>query len=198
LENVNHGTEFLADDALQRIEALSQIKLDSKGKEYCLITDNEKQNLQIRRGTLLPEEIKLMAEHVAVTWEMLSELTFPKKYKNVAFYASSHHEKLNGKGYPRGLTADEMPLQARIIAVADIYEALTAGDRPYKKAKTLSESLKIMAFCVKAGELDGDILDFFIDSGLYMDYANKFMDDKQIDTIDIVSLKQIYHSEQKA
>ncbi len=198
LENVNHGTEFLADSDFERIEVLAQIKFDYKGKEYYLINDNEKRNLQIRRGTLLAEEIKLMAEHVSVTWEMLSDITFPKKYKNVAFYASSHHEKLNGKGYPRGLTADEMPLQARIIAVADIYEALTAGDRPYKKAKTLSESLKIMATCVKFGELDGDILDFFLDSGLYMDYANRFMDDKQIDQIDIATLKQIYHIELNA
>jgi len=192
IERVNVGGEFLPDADVERLSRLAEIHIEYEGEDYLLITDEEKRNLQIRRGTLMPEEIKVMSQHVSVTWEMLSELTFPKKYANVAFYAATHHEKLNGKGYPRGLTAEQLPLQSRIIAVADIFEALTAADRPYKKAKTLSESLKIMAFCVKDGDLDADLLDFFLDSGLYMDFANRYMHSDQIDTPDLPALKKIY------
>jgi HD-GYP domain-containing protein (c-di-GMP phosphodiesterase class II) len=192
VEKINEGGEWLPDDVLDRISALGKINFEYEGMHYCLISEDEMMNLQIRKGTLLKEEIKKMSQHVSVTWEMLSQLTFPKKYANVAKYASQHHEKLNGTGYPNGLTADEIPVQSRIIAVADIFEALTAADRPYKKAKTLTESLKIMAFCVKDGELDKDLVDFFLDSGLYLDFANKFMDPAQIDSPDIEALKKIY------
>lgn len=197
LERVNMGGEFLPDADIARIEALANIKLDCNGKTYHVLEENEKQNLLIRRGTLMPEEIKSMSAHVSVTWEMLSKLSFPQKYKNVAFYAATHHEKLNGKGYPWGLKGDELPLQSRIIAVADIFEALTSADRPYKKAKTLAESLKIMAFCVRDGDLDADLLDFFLDSGLYLEYANENMFKKQVDEVDIPALKQIYRSAPK-
>ncbi|MDZ4183243.1 MAG: HD domain-containing phosphohydrolase, partial [Candidatus Cloacimonadaceae bacterium] len=146
IKRINIGGEFVPDADLERIERIAGIDFEYAGKRYLLITEDEKTNLQIRRGTLTPTEMKQMSAHVSVTWEMLSQLSFPKKYKNVAFYASTHHEKLNGKGYPLGLTADDLPLQSRIIAVADIFEALTAADRPYKKAKTLTESLRIMAF----------------------------------------------------
>ena len=192
IQTVNQGGEWLPDDVIKRISALAEINFEYQGLHYYLISEDEMKNLQIRKGTLMPEEIKQMSQHVSVTWEMLSQLTFPKKYANVATYASQHHEKLNGKGYPLGLTAEQIPMQSRIIAVADIFEALTAADRPYKKAKTLSESLKIMAFCVKDGDLDKDLVEFFIDSGLYKDFADNFMDAKQIDNPDIASLKKIY------
>ncbi len=192
LERVNVGGEFLPDADIERIEKISRIHLEYDGKQYRLLEDEEKYNLLIRRGTLLPEEIKKMSAHVSVTWDMLSKLSFPKKYKNVAFYASTHHEKLNGKGYPWGLTAEKLPLQSRIIAVADIFEALTSADRPYKKAKTLSESLKIMAFCVKDGDLDANLLDFFLDSGLYLEFARNNMHESQVDAVDIDALKRLY------
>jgi HD-GYP domain-containing protein (c-di-GMP phosphodiesterase class II) len=136
-----------------------------------------------------------MDDHVSVTWEMLSQLTFPKKYQNVALYAASHHEKLNGKGHPFGFTAEQLPLQSRILAVADIYEALTSADRPYKKAKSLGESLKIMAFFVKDGELDGDLLDYFIDSGLYLEFAHQYMKPEQVEEVNVAAIKKIYHPE---
>lgn len=195
VKNVNVGGEFLADAAFQRLDELALINFEHEGHVYLLITEEEKNNLQIRKGTLLPEEFKVIAQHVSVTWEMLSELTFPKKYANVATYAASHHEKLNGKGYPRGLSADELPLQSRILAIADIFEALTAADRPYKTPKTLTESLKIMAWGVKDGELDGNLLDFFIDSGLYLDFAKKYMRCRQIDNPDLKAIKRIYKPE---
>ena len=103
--------------------------------------------------------------------------------------------RLNGKGYPQGLTAEQLPLQSRILAVADIFEALTAADRPYKKPKTLSESLQIMAIGVKNGELDPHLLDLFLDSGLYLEYAKENMLPEQIDTPDHEAIKKIYRPE---
>ena len=195
ISRLNFGGEFVPDADLERVAKIASIKLSYQDKDYILLSENETVNLQIRRGTLTSDEMKQMSAHVSVTWDMLSQLSFPKKYKNVAFYASTHHEKLNGKGYPKGLTADDLPLQSRIIAVADIFEALTAADRPYKKAKTLSESLKIMAFCVKDGDLDQDLLDFFMDSGLYLDFAKQYMKEDQIDSVDIEALKKLYQKQ---
>jgi len=192
ITKVNQGGEWLSDEVVDRISALAEINFEYEGLHYFLISEDEKNNLQIRKGTLMPEEIKKMAQHVSVTWEMLSRLTFPKKYANVATYAAQHHEKLNGTGYPHGLTAEQIPMQSRIIAIADIFEALTAPDRPYTKAKTLSQALNIMAKCVKDGELDRDLVDFFLESGLYLDFANEYMDPAQIDDPDIKALKSIY------
>jgi len=192
ITKVNQGGEWLSDEVVDRISALAEINFEYEGLHYFLISEDEMKNLQIRKGTLMPEEIKEMAQHVSVTWEMLSRLTFPKKYANVATYAAQHHEKLNGTGYPHGLTAEQIPMQSRIIAIADIFEALTAPDRPYTKAKTLSQALNIMAKCVKDGELDRDLVDFFLESGLYLDFANEYMDPAQIDDPDIEALKSIY------
>jgi len=192
VQRVNIGGEFLPDADLERINRLANVNFSYENERYLLILEEEKSNLQIRRGTLTPDEMKLMAAHVSVTWDMLSQLTFPRKYRNVAFYAATHHEKLNGRGYPNGIDGSKLPLQSRIIAVADIFEALTSADRPYKKAKTLSESLRIMAFCVKDGDLDKDLVDFFLDSGLYLEYAQNYMGEKMIDPVDIPALKKIY------
>lgn len=189
----NKGGEFMKDEDLERIDRIFQFKYSSNGNDYFLLTENEKINLSIRKGTLLPEEFDKMREHAIVTHEMLGELTFPKKFRDVPKYASSHHEKLNGKGYPFQLNAEQMPLQSRIIAIADLYEALTASDRPYKKGKTLTETLRIMAFMVKDGEIDANLLDLFIDSGLYLEYAEKFLKTQQIDDVDISKIKAMYH-----
>ncbi len=189
----NTGGEFMKDEDLERIDRIFQFKYSSNENDYFLLTENEKINLSIRRGTLLPEEFDKMREHAIVTHEMLGELTFPKKFRDVPKYASAHHEKLNGKGYPFQLSAEQMPLQSRIIAIADLYEALTASDRPYKKGKTLTETLKIMAFMVKDGEIDADLLDLLIDSGLYLEYAKKFLKPRQIDDVDIAKIKAMYH-----
>ncbi|MEF3694051.1 MAG: HD domain-containing phosphohydrolase [Candidatus Cloacimonadota bacterium] len=193
IKKLNIGGEFVPDSEIARVEQIAQVSIEYGGKTYFLLSEDETNNLKIRKGTLTSDEIKQMSAHVSVTWDMLSQLSFPKKYKNVAFYAATHHEKLNGKGYPRGLTADDLPLQSRIIAVADIFEALTSSDRPYKKAKTLSESLRIMGFCVKDGDLDPDLLDFFLDSGLYLEYAQKYMHPDYIDNVDLESVKKLYH-----
>ncbi len=190
---VNTGGEFMRDEYIERIEEIYNFRYAANGKKYHLITEDEKKNLCIRKGTLLPEELEKMREHALVSHEMLSELTYPKKFKNLPLYAVSHHEKLNGKGYPFRKTADELPLQSRIIAVADLYEALTASDRPYKKGKTLTETLKIMAFMIKDGEIDKDLVELLIDSKLYLKYAKEFLKPEQIDDVDIEAIKGIYN-----
>jgi len=193
IRELNIGGEFVPDPVIARMEALAAIDFEYEGLHYYLLDETDRKNLSIRRGTLNPEEIKIMRAHVSVTWDMLSQLSFPKKYNQVAFYAATHHEALNGKGYPQGLDAPKLPLQSRMIAIADIFEALTSADRPYKKAKTLSESLTIMAFMVKDGHLDADLVDFFLDSGLYLDFARDRMNPSQIDKVDIAAIKSKYH-----
>ena len=190
---INTGGEFMRDEYIARIEEIYNFKYSTNGEEYHLITENEKRNLCIRKGTLLPEELEKMWEHALVSHEMLSELSYPKKFKNLPLYAASHHEKLNGKGYPFNKTAEELPLQSRIIAIADLYEALTASDRPYKKGKTLTETLRIMAFMIKDGEIDKDLVELLIDSKLYLRYAEEFLKPKQIDDVDIDAIKKMYN-----
>ncbi len=193
IKELNIGGEFVPDDTIARMEALAAIDFEYEGERYFILDETDRKNLSIRRGTLNSDELKVMRAHVSVTWDMLSQLSFPKKYANVAFYAATHHEALNGSGYPKGLDAPRLPLQSRMIAVADIFEALTAADRPYKTPKTLSESLKIMAFMAKNGHLDKDLVDFFMDSHLYLDFAQDHMREEQIDEVDIPALKSIYH-----
>jgi len=192
LEHANIGGEFMKDEDLERIDGIFHFSYESEGKKYFLITENEKKNLSIRKGTLLEEEIEKMREHAFVSHEMLSQLTFPRKYKNVPIYASAHHEKLNGKGYPFHLQGKDLPLQARIIAIADLFEALTAADRPYKKGKKLSETFRIMAFMAKDNEIDKNVLDLLIDSGVFMDYAKAYLNPEQIDEVDFDKLKKMY------
>lgn len=194
LVKMNLGEEFVAEEDLKRVEQISEINFEYAGKQYYILSDDEKRNMMIKgRGTFTPDQYQIMKDHVSITWEMLSKLSFPKKYKNVAFYASTHHETLNGRGYPRGIGAEQLPLQSRIIAVADIFEALTAADRPYKKAKTLSEALTIVAFMVKDGHLDKDLVNYFLDSGLYLDYAKEFMKPEYTDEVNIEAIKSKYY-----
>jgi len=193
IKKINRGNEYLSIEQQQKIDEIASFYYHSNGNEYFLLTEEEKRNLAIKKGTLLPEEREKMKEHAIITHEMLSQLTFPKKFKNVPLYASSHHEKLNGKGYPLHLTAAELPLQARIVAIADIFESLTAADRPYKEGKSLDETLELLATWAKVGELDNRILDILIDSGLYLNYGKKFLQPKQLSKIDLEKIKSIYH-----
>lgn len=192
IRDLNIGAEFVSDEDIARMNEIATINFRYEDISYFVLDESDVENLSIRRGTLNPEELKIMRAHVSVTWEMLSKLSFPKKYKNVAFYAATHHEALNGKGYPKGLDKDDLPLQSRMIAVADIFEALTSADRPYKTPKSLSESLGIMANMVKFGHLDKDLVDFFMDSGLYMQYAHEYMKPEQIDNPNITEIKSKY------
>lgn len=150
-----------------------------------LYNQGEIYNLCIQKGTLNPEERYKIQEHIIMTIKMLEQLPFPENLKNVPLYAGAHHETLIGTGYPRKLTKKDMPLASRIIALADIFEALTASDRPYKKAKTLSESIKILSFMVKDQHIDRDLFILFLKSGIYKQYAKIYLKPEQIDEIDI-------------
>jgi HD-GYP domain-containing protein (c-di-GMP phosphodiesterase class II) len=142
-------------------------------------------NLSIARGTLTQEERYKINEHMVQTIKMLSALPFPKHLSRVTEIAGGHHEKMDGTGYPRRLGKEELSIEARIMAIADVFEALTAIDRPYKKGKTLSESIKIMGFMKNDKHIDPDLFDLFLVSGAYLKYAKRFMRPEQIDVVDI-------------
>lgn len=141
-------------------------------------------NLCIERGTLTTEERYKINEHIIMTIKMLEAIPFPDKLHNVAKYAGTHHEKLDGSGYPRKLTKERLSIPERVMAIADIFEALCASDRPYKKAKTLSQALQIMHYMVKDGHIDGEIFSVFVSSGTYLKYAKQFLQEDQIDAVD--------------
>ncbi|MBX7199640.1 MAG: GAF domain-containing protein [Rhodospirillaceae bacterium] len=145
----------------------------------------EVRNMCIQRGTLNDDERRKINDHIVLTIEMLNEMPFPKHLKKVPEYAGGHHEKLDGTGYPKKLTGDQMSWPAKMMAIADIFEALTAADRPYKKAKTLSESLKILSFMKKDKHVDPDLFDLFLRSGAYLEYAEQFLRPEQVDKVDI-------------
>lgn len=145
-------------------------------------------NLSIRKGTLAPEDRFKINEHIIQTLRMLKKLPFPKYLKNVAEIAACHHETMDGKGYPRRLTRADMSIPARIMAIADIFEALTASDRPYKKAKTMSASLRIMSFMRNDSHIDAELFDLFLKSGVYIKYAREYLKPEQVDEVDITAL----------
>ena len=145
------------------------------------MTPDELNDLCVQKGTLTKEERKIIENHATMTLKILQQLPFPKKLENVPEYAGAHHEKMDGSGYPMGLNAAQLPIQSKIIAIADIFEALTAGDRPYKKSIKLSEALKIMDLMKQAGQIDPELYDLFIDSRVYYEYALKEMKKAQID-----------------
>ena len=150
-----------------------------------LYNKGELYNLGVARGTLSEEERYKINEHIVQTLIMLTQLPFPKHLRNVPEIAAGHHEKMDGTGYPRRLTRDEMSPVARMMAIADIFEALTAVDRPYKKGKTLSEAIKIMSFMKKDQHIDPELFDLFLRSGVYREYAEQYMNPEQIDNVDI-------------
>lgn len=142
-------------------------------------------NMSIKAGTLTNEERYIINGHMIETIKMLDELPFPSHLKNVPAIAGGHHESMDGKGYPKRLSKEDMSLTARMMAIADIFEALTASDRPYKKAKSLTVSLKIMSGMRDNNHIDGDLFELFLKSGVYLKYAEKYLSNEQIDDVDI-------------
>lgn len=164
-----------------RYEGLN-FKIDTPEHQYNL---GEIYNLSVEKGTLTNEERFKIQEHIMMSIKMLEQLPFPEYLKNVPQYAGAHHETLIGTGYPRGLSKDDMSIPARIMAIADVFEALTASDRPYKKGKLLSESIKILSFMVKDKHLDEDLFKLLLSSGVYIDFAKKYLKPEQIDEVNI-------------
>jgi len=177
----NIGGEFMTNENIETIKNIAQRKLQINGIEQNILSDFEIENLCIRKGTLTPAELEIMREHAKISNEMLETLPFPKHLKRVPSIAGGHHEKLNGKGYPKGLSSDELSLESRILALADIFEALSASDRPYKDGKKMSEVMKIISFMIKDEELDGDLVQFFYEEKLHLKYAKECFKPEQID-----------------
>ena len=150
-----------------------------------LIDDKEKESLLIRRGTLSEEEREHIKLHADRSWRWLMELPFPRGQKRLPLYAGAHHEHLNGSGYPNGIEGKDMPMQARILAIADIFEALVANDRPYKDPMPLSQAMDILGDMVKRGNLDGEVVKIFLLSGDYLKFAEEHLNPEQIDSVDI-------------
>ncbi len=184
LVNANDGSEFMPKEMIEKVKNIAQEQIVMNGKKQPLLTDNEVYNLSIQRGTLNDEEREIINNHAVVTRKMLAQLPFPKKLRSVPDFAGAHHERLDGTGYPLGLKGDQLPLQARIIALTDVFEALTAKDRPYKKGKTLSEAMKIMSFMVKDNHIDSDLFNLFVKECVYLDYAQRELSPQQIDIIE--------------
>ena len=181
LAQVNNGTEFTKDEMIVRIKEIAKRQWMRSSQTLPLLSEDEIYNLSIRRGTLNDEERNIINNHAAITHKMLSHLPFPRKLRHVADYAAAHHEKIDGTGYPLGLKGDELSLQSRIIALADIFEALTAKDRPYKKGKSLAEALKIMEDMARNQHIDKDLFELFIKEKIYADYAQRELAPQQID-----------------
>jgi HD-GYP domain-containing protein (c-di-GMP phosphodiesterase class II) len=185
LRAVNIGGERMHDDDIERIKRIAEYRwTDISGHEAKFLTDDELKNLTIRAGTLTAEERQIINHHIVATIKMLEALPWPRHLKNVPEYAGGHHERMDGRGYPRGLRGDQMSVQARVMGIADIFEALTAKDRPYKKGKTLSESLEILGKFSLNGHIDPDLFDVFVRRKVYRRYAEMFLDKEQIDDVD--------------
>ncbi|WP_342617891.1 HD domain-containing phosphohydrolase [Rhodoferax sp. GW822-FHT02A01] len=185
LRTANKGGEFMSDAHLQRVREIGTGKTwrSVNGEETQFLTDDEMDNLTIRAGTLNAAERETINHHIVATIKMLEQLPWPKHLRNVPEYAGGHHERMDGKGYPKGLTRDQMSVQARVMGIADIFEALTARDRPYKPGMKLSQAMSIMNKFRNTGHIDPDLFDVFVKEGVYLRYAQQFLDPWQIDEV---------------
>ena len=185
LRACNIGGEAMADADIARVQRIAQRRWrDSDGQERPWLDAQEIRCLSIRRGTLLDEERAIINHHIIATIEMLEALPYPRHLRRIPEYAGAHHERMDGRGYPRGLRREQMSVPARIMAIADIFEALTAGDRPYKKAYTLTQALAILGRMKLDGHIDPDLFDVFIAQGVWRDYADGYLSPAQRTPVD--------------
>jgi len=185
LHACNIGSERMKDEDVEHVKRIARHRwIDVSGHEADFLTADEVKNLTIRAGTLTEDERKIINHHIVATIKMLESLPWPKHLTNVPEYAGGHHERMDGKGYPKGLKREQMSVQARCMGIADIFEALTAKDRPYKKGKTLSESLEILGRMKENHHVDPDLFDIFVRRKVYQRYAEMFLDREQIDDVD--------------
>ncbi len=183
LRFANMGSERMRDEDIARVRAIAQNYhwRNEQGEEVPFLSDNELENLSIRAGTLTADEREIINHHIVATIRMLEQLPWPKHLKNVPEYAGGHHERMDGKGYPKGLKREEMSWQARMMGISDIFEALTAKDRPYKEGMKLSQALAILESFRNNGHIDPDLHAIFCKEGVYRKYAAGFMAEKQVD-----------------
>ncbi|TVR42650.1 MAG: HD domain-containing protein [Planctomycetota bacterium] len=189
LRQVNQGGEWLDDAAIDRIASIAGRQwLDLAGTWRPLLSDEEVANLCIRRGTLLPQEREIINHHIVATIEMLEQLPFPRHLQRVPEIAGGHHERMDGKGYPRGLTKAQMSVPARCMGIADIFEALTAKDRPYKQPMTVSQALTILAKMAAEQHVDADLFEVFMRSNVWKNYMREYLSAEQCDEVDTEAL----------
>ena len=192
LRHCNVGSEAMSAAAQERVRQIAAYQWrDGDGKMSNFLNAEEVENLTIRSGTLTPAERGIINRHIDITIKMLESLPWPRHLKNVPEYAGGHHERMDGKGYPRGLRREQMSIQARVMGIADIFEALTAKDRPYKKGKTLTESLTILGKLKVNGHVDPDLFDVFIREKVYLEYAKQFLAPEQIDDVNLNNIAGI-------
>ena len=184
IRQANIGGEFMHDSDVERIHKIAERKVSIGGVEQPFLTSDYVDNLCIRKGTLTFDERERIRDHMRLTIEMLEQMPFPRHLQRVPEFAGGHHETMIGTGYPKGLTREQMSVQARMMAIADVFEALTASDRPYKPAKKLSEAMRIMGFMKKDHHLDPDLFNEFVRSEVYLKFAHKYMHPENIDEID--------------
>lgn len=170
----NTPGEFLKDDVIERLKKIAAKTYKVDGKEEPYLTEDELNNLSIRKGSLTVKERDIIQNHVSVTIKMLSQIPFPHKLSHVVEYAGAHHEKLNGTGYPNGWDANRLKVQSRILCLSDICEALTARDRPYKPAMPKERAFQILGFMVKDGDIDGDLLKLFLEKNVYDQFMAEY------------------------
>jgi HD-GYP domain-containing protein (c-di-GMP phosphodiesterase class II) len=181
----NSGSTFMDEKLKERIRniALTYRWVNADRKEEPILSEAEVYELTSSVGTLTPVDRQVINQHVETSFKMLESLHYPKSLRNVPFFAQSHHEHMDGTGYPKGLTKEEIPVQGRIIAIADIFEAMTAKDRPYKKAMTLMTALCRLGSMKQMGHIDPDLFDIFIKDKIYLRYAEKYLSPAQIDEV---------------
>jgi hypothetical protein len=184
LEECNIGGEFMKPELQEKVRSIGAKKVNIFNREQPFLSEEEIQNLNIPKGTLLPDEREIINDHIVITIEMLEQLPYPKNLKNIPEFAGGHHEKMDGTGYPKGLNESQMSTQAKIMAIADIYEALTAADRPYKEGKKLSQAMRIMGFMKNDYHIDEELFEIFVTSGVYKKYAEEHVAKTQIDEVD--------------
>jgi HD-GYP domain-containing protein (c-di-GMP phosphodiesterase class II) len=195
LRHCNVGSEKMDAAHQDRVRKIAAYTWrNDAGIEVNFLNAEEQENLTIRAGTLNDAERQIINHHIDVTIKMLESLPWPRHLKKVPEYAGGHHERMDGKGYPRGLTREQMSVQARVMGIADIFEALTAKDRPYKRGKTLTESLSILGKFKENGHIDPDLFDVFVREKVYLEYAQQFLDTDQIDAVDESKIPGYCHS----
>ena len=167
ISQANEPTVLAEGDFTRIAEIFAMTFRDGRGEPFNLLNDAELRALQTPRGSLAASELDEIRSHVTHTFNFLSQIPWGKSMAQIPHIAGAHHERLNGTGYPRGLKAHEIPLQSKIMSVADIFDALTAADRPYKKALPLERALDILQLEVKDGHLDAELVKVFREAEVY-------------------------------
>jgi HD-GYP domain-containing protein (c-di-GMP phosphodiesterase class II) len=191
LERANIGGEFLGEADQARVREIGSRMVELAGELRPLLTEDEIANLSVSRGTLTHKERLIINQHMVQTIAMLSALPFPRNLRRVPEYAGGHHERMDGRGYPRGIFAQDMSIPARALAIADVFEALTAQDRPYKPGKSLSQAMRIMGQMKRSNHIDPALFDLFVSSGVYRRYGERYLPEELRDEVDEAALLAI-------